>query len=62
MRVALAKHKHRTRLVLRPGPAVSDIYFLGDSITEYWPEIAPDLWRGRVWSTASSELAAFPAM
>jgi len=42
----LAKHKHRTRLVLeaRDQPSL-DIYFLGDSITEYWPEIAPDLWQ-----------------
>jgi beta-glucosidase len=42
----LAKHKHRTRLVLeaRDQPSL-DIYFLGDSITEYWTETAPDLWQ-----------------
>jgi lysophospholipase L1-like esterase len=42
----LAKHQERTRLVLEASQlAPLDIYFLGDSITEYWPELAPDLWR-----------------
>jgi len=42
----LAKHKQRARFVLeaRDQPSL-DIYFLGDSITEYWPVTAPDLWQ-----------------
>ena len=42
----LARHKQRTDLVAEASQQPSlDIYFLGDSITEYWPELAPELWQ-----------------
>src|SRR5215470_15013568 len=41
------KHRHLSQLVLEVGgQPVSqlDIYFLGDSITEWWPLMAKEVW------------------
>ncbi len=42
----LGKHHYLASLALRASrkPPL-DLYFLGDSITEFWPQIAPQSWR-----------------
>jgi len=42
----MGKHNYLTSLVLQASrrPPL-DIYFLGDSITEFWPELGKDVWQ-----------------
>ncbi|HEV7404140.1 MAG TPA: GDSL-type esterase/lipase family protein [Chthoniobacteraceae bacterium] len=42
----LGKHNYLSGLVLHAGrEAPPDIYFLGDSITEFWPILGKDVWK-----------------
>lgn len=42
----LGKHNYLASLVTQASrKAPLDVYFLGDSITEFWPEIGKDVWR-----------------